>query len=368
MSHGSENVNVMEMLRLRHTRPDPDPGKPFPYRLVPFADLRPGTKSSYLIDGVLPRAGLAAIWGAPKSGKSFWTFDLSLHVALGWKYRGRRVQQGPVAYLAFEGAEGFKARAEAFRRTHTISEAVPFYLLASNAKLVRDHKALIESVEGQMELPPVCVVLDTLNRSIDGSESKDADMGAYIAAAETICQEFDCVVPVVHHCGVDDSRPRGHTSLSGAVDVLIAIKRDTANNVIATVEAMKDGQEGATFTSTLKMVEVGTDDEGQPITSCAILPVEGGASSPKSKKLSPTATAGLRALNECLADMGKPAPASNHIPQGVQAVTLDEWREYLFKLAIINREGGYREQFRRLHVMLKNAGAIGIWGDHVWTA
>ena len=37
-----------------------------------------------------------------------------------------------------------------------------------------------------MDAPPVVVVLDTLNRSIDGSESKDADMGAYLAAAETI--------------------------------------------------------------------------------------------------------------------------------------------------------------------------------------
>jgi hypothetical protein len=64
--------------------------------------------------------------------------------------------------------------------------------------------------------------------------------------------------------------------------------------------------------------------------------------------------------------MGNPAPASDHIPQGIPCVTLKDWREYLFKHNLINREGSYREQFRRLHVTLKNADAIGIWGDFVW--
>jgi hypothetical protein len=33
---------------------------------------------------------------------------------------------------------------------------------------------------------------------------------------------------------------------------------------------------------------------------------------------------------------------------------------------IINRDGSYREQFRRIRVMLKNAGVSGIWQDFVW--
>jgi hypothetical protein len=191
---------------------------------------------------VIPNSGLIAVWGPPKCGKSFWVFDLVMHVALGWPYRGRRVQQGPVVYCAFEGAEGFKDRAEAYRRKHTIPETVPFYLIATNAKLVRDQKALIESIAGQIgDLPPVCVVLDTLNRSIDGSESKDVDMGAYLDAADAIDEAFACAVLIVHHCGVDGSRPRGHTSLTGNIVSQLAVKRDAEKNVIVEVEAMKDG-------------------------------------------------------------------------------------------------------------------------------
>jgi hypothetical protein len=348
-------------------RPKPDPNKKWPYQLVPFADLRPGTRSPYLVHGVIPLSGLVAVWGPPKCGKSFWAFDLTMHIAAGWSYRGRRVRQGPVVYLAFEGGEGFKARAEAYRRRREIDEKVPFYLLPSSAKLVRDHKALIESVDGQLcDLPPIAVVLDTLNRSIDGSESKDVDMGAYLAAADCIVEAFDCVVIIVHHCGVDANRMRGHTSLAGAVDAELSVKRDAARNIIVQVEAMKDGAEGATFTSSFELVEVGTDEHGQPMTSCVIVPVEGAAADKKAQKLPPSAEAALRALHECLADVGESAPASDHIPHGVTCVTLDQWREYLFKLAIINREGSYREQFRRLRVTLKNAGAIGIWDEQVW--
>ena len=72
-------------------------------------------------------------------------------------------------------------------------------------------------------------------------------------------------------------------------------------------------------------------------------------------------------MHESLADLGRPAPYSEHIPRGVTCVTLDEWRDRLFQLGIINKEGSYREQFRRLRVTLKNAAVIGIWQGNVWT-
>jgi hypothetical protein len=64
--------------------------------------------------------------------------------------------------------------------------------------------------------------------------------------------------------------------------------------------------------------------------------------------------------------MGKLAPASNRIPNGIQTVTLDAWKDYCEKLAVINRKGNPREEFKRLHVTLENVGAIGIWNENVW--
>src|ERR1700679_1151096 len=98
--------------------------------LVPFAEITLGTARRDLVKGMIPRVGMTVVWGPPKCGKSFWAFDLMMHVALGWSYRGRRVNQGTVVYCAFEGQTGIEQRVEAFRLKcldgHTA--AVPFYL------------------------------------------------------------------------------------------------------------------------------------------------------------------------------------------------------------------------------------------------
>src|SRR5215468_2184985 len=163
------------------------------FSLVPFNQLNPGTSSACLVKGLIPRVGIVAVWGPPKCGKSFWAFDLAMHSALGWEYRGRRVISGTVVYCAFEGAEGFKARAAAFRQHHNIAPdvEVPFFLMPTRLDLVKDHAALIASIQGQSEAP-VLVVLDTLNRSLRGSDSSDEDMTAYLKAADAISEAFNC--------------------------------------------------------------------------------------------------------------------------------------------------------------------------------
>src|SRR3984893_5877470 len=224
------------------------------YRLIPFRELKPATVSPYLIKGLIPRTGLVVVWGPPKCGKSFWTFDMVMHPALAWDYRGRRVQHGAVVYLALEGGKGFEARIEAFRQRHLREnpDEVPFFLIADALNLVKDHPELIRCIGLQANGNlPVAVVIDTLNRSLAGSESDDKDMAAYIRAADAIRHAFGCVVIIVHHCGVDATRPRGHTSLIGAVDAQLAVKRDAAENIVVTVERMKDGSDGETIVSKL---------------------------------------------------------------------------------------------------------------------
>jgi AAA domain len=83
-------------------------------KLMPFSKIKLGTNRRYLVKGVIPFPGLTVIWGSPKSGKSFWTLDLTMHVALGREYRGKRVQQGPVVYCCFEGQSGISARVRPF--------------------------------------------------------------------------------------------------------------------------------------------------------------------------------------------------------------------------------------------------------------
>ena len=152
---------------------------------------------------------------------------------------------------------------------------MPFYLVPDALDLIADAQALVASIRATLdETKPLLVVLDTLNRSLAGNENDPKDMAAYIKAADMIREAFGCAVLIVHHCGTEGKRPRGHTSLTGACDAQLAVRRTPDGTIITTVEWMKDGPEGETITSTLHVVTVGIDQDGEDITSCVVLEAE----------------------------------------------------------------------------------------------
>ena len=244
------------------------------FKLTAWDNISFSDQRDYLVKGILPLRGLALAYGAKKCGKSFWALDISAHIAAGWEYRGRRVQQRAVVYVAAEGGFGFGRRVGGFRQRYE-GKGFEFYLITTRPSLVRDHKQLVAEIQKQLpNIEPGLVVLDTLNRTLEGSEGKDEDMAAFIQAAGMIEDTFKCCVLVVHHSGLEAGRPRGHTSLSAAADVQIAVTRDGAENVVATVELAKDSEAGATIVSRLESVEIGIDPDGDPITTCVVVPTD----------------------------------------------------------------------------------------------
>jgi AAA domain len=243
--------------------------------------------------------------------------------------------------------------------------------MASPMTLVADHVALIASIRASLgTVPPGAVVIDTLNRSLAGSESDDRDMAAYVKAADAMRAAFACAVVIVHHCGPEGTRPRGHSSLMGAVDAQIAVNRDAADNIIATVELMKDGSQGAEFASRLQVVDVGIDDDGDKITSCVITPIEGLQPSLKDKatKLTKGAKIALVALREAIGECGVVPPASNHIPVGVKCVTQTQWRDYAYRQGITGSDDARARQlaFQRAHETLVSAKQVAVWEPYAW--
>ena len=186
-----------------------------------------------------------------------------------------------------------------------------------------------------------------------GSESKDEDMGADVDAADAIREAFDCAVIIVHHCGVDGSRPRGHTSLGGAVDVELAVTR-TDDKITVKVEWMKDGPEGDVICGQIECIALGVDEDGDAFDSRVVVPLDPPATESPKKQLPQIPRAALRFLWECVAEGGRAAPPSSRIPGQAKGVTLDEWKSHLLKAGVINEKGNPREQFKRIHVTLQN--------------
>jgi hypothetical protein len=343
------------------------------FKIIDASLLALNKAAAYLVKNLIPAQGLIVIWGPPKCGKSFWILDLVFHIALGWEYRGRRVKQGLVLYIGCEGEFAVPARVEAFRQEKIRGpiDAEQFKLILSRLDLVGEVEQLIGDIEAQLDAQaPAIIVIDTLNRSLAGSESSDEDMGNYIKAADKLRERFNCAVAIIHHCGINDSRPRGHTSLAGAADAQIAVKKDGEGLISTAVEFMKDGPEGEETHSRFKvMINLDVDEDGEPITSCVIEPVEGAAPTrSKEKRLSASQKRALELLGEAITKAGKIPPACDHIPARTLCVPAELWRSYCYAGAISDSEKPDSKQkaFKRSSEDLLAAHRVGIWNDLVW--
>ena len=119
------------------------------FKLVRFCDLRPGmAEQPYLIDELIPAAGIVGGVGAAEMSQSFTILDMMLHVSKGWEYRDRYVRQGAVVYCAFEGAHGYRKRIAALRKYYGLADddQAPLYIISGQANLINDHPRLIAEI------------------------------------------------------------------------------------------------------------------------------------------------------------------------------------------------------------------------------
>ncbi|MFX9023733.1 AAA family ATPase, partial [Acinetobacter baumannii] len=72
----------------------------------------------WLIEGLLPQIGVAALASDPNAGKTLAYLDVASRVALGKALCGREVMQGTTLVVAAEGHVGLHARVLAIAKAH----------------------------------------------------------------------------------------------------------------------------------------------------------------------------------------------------------------------------------------------------------
>ncbi|HEX7041243.1 MAG TPA: AAA family ATPase, partial [Trueperaceae bacterium] len=194
------------------------PEKPRP-KLLRLNELAGHPPGPYLIKGLLQRHSHAVLYGAPGAGKTFVALDIAFHVASGRLWRGRRVHQGVVLYLAYEGIGGLAKRAAALLHHYGDVSDVPLYVVGAdyNLREKAGRQALAADL-GQLPEKPVLVVIDTLARAMKGGDENSAqDMGALNDAVSALIQATGACVMLVHHSGKNKaSGARGSSALLGA--------------------------------------------------------------------------------------------------------------------------------------------------------
>lgn len=343
-----------------------------------FREIDLPQHSDSIIKGLLGRSAMSVIFGESGCGKSFFALDLSLYIAADWAWRGRKVKAGAVAYIAAEGGHGMRKRVIAFRQHHAIPDDadLPFLLIPNRVDLLdpkADTEALIEEIQSAARdcgHPVQLVVIDTLSRAIAGGNENSPDaMGAFVANCDRIRQETQAHVCIVHHSGKDTAKgARGHSLLRAATDTEIEIKKDEATSTAtARLSKQKDGEEGDEFAFTLERVTVGTDEDGEDITSCVVEIAEPSAKRHRCN-VHGAAKVALDMLRKALAEAGETPPTSNHIPGHLHVVTVSLWRRYCAAGNVTgsDKPDTQTKAFKRAADRLQSLGLIGVWDGWVW--
>lgn len=302
-------------------------------RLEWFDDIEPALTDAYIVKGLLGINAMSVIYGPSNSGKTFFALDLAYHIAIGTPWRGMRVKQSAVLYLAAEGGRGVVNRIAALRQSHGVCD-VPLALRRAGLDLLHNQANLQELVElaheTRAKLPgaPLVIVIDTLSRVIaGGDENSAADMTAFIRNVDAIREFTGAHVCIVHHTGKDAARgARGHSSLRAATDTEIEVGNDGGARA-AMVTKQRDYTGGETFAFTLKSVQLGHDQEGDEVTSC-IIEVQDS----EEYKAATARTKGLGGVQKIIADtfdqmlgegLGKANPGGVGMPESGQFWAVD---------------------------------------------
>jgi len=242
-------------------------------------DLTVTMTAQWLIKSVLPRSKDPIIlYGASGAGKSFVALDQALAIARGVDWRGCRVTQGRVLYVAAEGGANVAKRIQAYCDYHGINrEDLPLDVIIAAPNLL-EQEDVTELTKSLAAFGPYdLVIIDTLAQVTPGAnENAGEDMGPVLANIKAIQNATGATVVVVHHAGKDLSRgSRGWSGLKAAAEAQLEVVRDEdSGQRHMRVEKMKDGEDGAKYGFKLEIVQIGVDEDGDAVTSCVVLPVE----------------------------------------------------------------------------------------------
>lgn len=197
-----------------------------------------------LIDGVMNLDTVAMLYAPPATFKTFLSLWWAVCVALGHRWAGRDVAQGPVLYIAAEGVAGIQKRVAALSWLLNGGKPIPdFYIYPSAVDLTNPSES--DEIRAFVaEHGVVFTVADTTVKVAGGADENDnTAMTQLTNAAEKIRRAHDgSTFLFVHHSGKSGDY-RGASALLGNVDTMLKLDGEAGMLTLAAVK-QKDGVDG----------------------------------------------------------------------------------------------------------------------------
>lgn len=347
----------------------------------------------WTVKGLMPARQVCLIMGPSGSGKSFETTSMALHVARGVMYRGKRVRQGGVVYLAYEAGLGLQNRLAAYRKHHSIHPGtfIPFAWLTkppglfakedAAVALADDINALTADWVGPHKLS--VIVVDTHNAATRGSsEIKTEDINKVMDRYYKLAELTGAAIWVIGHTNSSGNH-RGSEVLFNAIETCILIEKikgkshdekdfveDEGGNVMRRIKVRKqrEGLDNWSQDFILQKIYLGIDADGEHITSMVpAAPGAGTTAEDKYKKawtkLSNAERVILQVLSRATEVNGVPTPDGLELPRSVRfVVKADDFQKICAQdapmLTIEDIRKGSRD--------LKAGGWVGFRNGYMW--
>lgn len=288
-------------------------------------DIEARTDVPYLVKGWLAPKSLAVVYGPANVGKTFFAIDIAHAVSRGKPWGGCRVSAAQVLYVTLEGGAGFERRVAALDQPNfwILPEPMSFMEARHEPTWLAEAVLQLAQEAGDFGL----IVIDTLARAITpGDENSAQDMGKVVKSAELLKERTGACVMLIHHTGKNAAQgARGHSSLRAAIDTEIEITKEEGGDVIeAKATKQRDMVVGQTFLYRLREVELGTDRDGDPVTTCVVEPAAEGVE-PRRARVKGKAEIALQALHTAIERDGLIRSGPDYPDR--KTVTKEQWRD-----------------------------------------
>ena len=240
------------------------------------------TQAPYLVKGLMNEGDAALLTGASNTGKTFVGLEMAACIACGLNFLDHKTKQRKVVYLAVESPTGIMKRIHALRKNYIDTFGGNVLSGLENLIIIPAHINLYQNEEHADQLIGLIntiggvglIIGDTLARMASGAdENSFKDMSVVVRNIDRIKEKTQSAFMFVAHLGKNAaSGVRGHSSVYAAVDTELTLKVEGDHSFLELTKARDMGGKNNRHGFSLKEVILGADEDGDPITSCVVIP------------------------------------------------------------------------------------------------
>jgi AAA domain len=275
-----------------------------------------------LVKGLIPRDGIAFIGGQSGAGKTFIACALSVALASGEMFFGRKVaERVGVVILAAEGENTIANRIAVASAQNEAGEILPIAWLGSIPdlsnpvevkKMVSPLHAVDRKMQAEHGVRLGAVIIDTLAAAFGLKDENDnAEATKALRCMKMLADHTRTVVIPVHHYGkAAETGLRGASAWRAGCDAVLSVLADRdqttgkcRNRQLALTKS-RVGEEGWIVPFDLRFVELGNDEDGESYGACYVEPGESEELDNAVVRLSNVAMAYMSAFQIALIEKG----------------------------------------------------------------